>query len=97
MYKMIQGLYDQDVLPRFEMRENVVSRTNRRHSKQIYISSCEKEVRANFFINRVAPVWNGLTQEVVDAPSVDTFKKRLDRLWENHPMKYDYTESVLNF
>ena len=42
MYKMIHGLYDQDVLPHFEMRENVVSRTKRKHSKQIFFSSCEK-------------------------------------------------------
>ena len=97
VFKMLNGMYDEDVLPRFEMREDVVSRTNRKHSQQIYITRCNKEVRAQFFTKRVAPVWNGLSQEVVDSPSVDTFKKRLDKFWDEHPMKYDYTESVFNF
>ena len=98
MYKMITGIYDEEVLPRFDLRDSIVasSMNNRGHNKQIYITRSKKEVRANFFTKRVAPVWNGLTQHVVDAPSVDSFKNRLDKFWENHPMKFDYKQSVFS-
>ena len=87
-----------EVLPRFDLRDSIVasSMNNRGHNKQIFISRSKKEVRANFFTKRVAPVWNGLTQHVVDAPSVDSFKNRLDKFWENHPMKFDYKQSVFS-
>ena len=98
LYKMLNGQYDQEVLPHFDMRSDIVtnSRNIRNHSKQLFITRSSQDVRANFFTKRVAPVWNGLTQNVVDAPSVDCFKKRLDALWSNHPMKYDYTKSVFD-
>ena len=35
-------------------------------------------VRHNFFNNRVAPIWNRLPNHVTSAPSVNSFKARLD-------------------
>ena len=96
MYKMINGLYDEDVIPRFDLREDVVSRDNRKHSKQLFITRSNKDVRTYYFTKRVAPVWNGLTEEIVSAPSVDCFKRNLDVFWDNHPMKYDYKQSVFS-
>ena len=63
----------------------------------MFITKSKKDVRANYFTKRVAPLWNKLSQKVVDSPSVDCFKKNLDELWENHPLKYDYEECVFNF
>ena len=94
MYKMIHGMYDKDVLPFFDLREDVVSTVNRRHSKQIFITRSAKDVRSNYYTKRVAPVWNELTEEIVSAPSVDSFKRRLDEHWKDHPMKYDHTIPV---
>ena len=37
-YKMLTDVYDKDIIPKFEMRNQIVSenRANRRHSEQIY-------------------------------------------------------------
>ena len=94
IYKMLNGLYDEDVIPSIELRRDQVERSNRGHLKQIFISRSNTDLRANYFTRRVAPVWNGLTEDIVSAVSVDSFKKKLDKFWEDHPMKYDYTESV---
>jgi hypothetical protein len=37
-------------------------------------------IRGHFFTNMVTKTWNSLPQSVVDAPSVNTFKNRLDKL-----------------
>jgi len=39
--------------------------------------------RNNFFTMRVVKHWNGLSREVVDAPSVAAFKARLDGALSN--------------
>ena len=39
--------------------------------------------RKKFFTMRVVKHWNGLTRKAVDAPSLETFKVRLDRALSN--------------
>ena len=67
LYKMIHGIYDNDILPRFDLRKNVVRRNNtvRKHSKQIFITRSNKELPANFFTICAATVWNSLSGVVL--------------------------------
>ncbi len=51
----------------------------RGHSLKIRGRPFRTEMRRNFFTQRVVAVWNYLPQRAVEAQSLDSFKKELDR------------------
>ena len=52
------------------------SRGKRKQYRREIVKNCDK--RHFFFTNRVVNDWNMLPDSVVDAPSVEAFKNRLD-------------------
>ncbi|KFR03741.1 hypothetical protein N306_03091, partial [Opisthocomus hoazin] len=44
---------------------------------------CRLDIRKKFFTMRVVEHWHRLPSEAVDAPSLETFKARLDRTLSN--------------
>ena len=53
----------------------------RGHSLKLYVNRSRLNCRKYFFSQRSVGEWNRLPQQVVDAPSVNAFKNRLDRFW----------------
>ena len=50
---------------------------------KLFKPRCHTTVRQNFFSLRIVNEWNKLPQDVVEAPSTNTFKNRLDRHWHD--------------
>jgi len=50
------------------------------HTKEIVKSHCHTDARLCFFSLRVINRWNSLSQEIVDAPSANAFKRHLQSL-----------------
>ena len=45
----------------------------------------------------LAPVaWNNLPDSVVESDTINTFKKRLDNHWKDHPLIYDFLATTPN-
>ncbi|PJE77979.1 hypothetical protein CI610_03094 [invertebrate metagenome] len=61
----------------------------RGHSKKLFKKTCKKQKTPNYFSNRVVLNWNSLPECVVSAPSVNSFKDRLNKHWRNQPLKFE--------
>ena len=64
----------------------------RGHSHKVFKERAVSSARRNFFSCRVTELWNELPESVVTAPSIDSFKQRLDdfRLDDNRDWLYDF-------
>ena len=76
MYKIFQDLDDIDkgILPMatYKGTRNQGNKLYRRYSKS--------NIRKHTFTNRVVQEWNNLPKEVKEAPTLNTFKNRLDKI-----------------
>jgi len=55
----------------------------RGHSLKLFLPRCSTTVRKTFFSTRVVSYWNALPQHAIEAPSVNSFKNRLDKHWSD--------------
>jgi len=74
-FQYLKGAYRKD-------EDNVFSKacsdSTRSNGFKLRKGRCRLAIRKNFFTKRVVKHWNGLTREVVEAPSLETLKVRLD-------------------
>ena len=85
VYKYMHGHYDTKS-PSLDQNED---KTTRGHSLKLAKKRPRINIRGNYFGIRTVNMWNDLPESVVTAPSVDAFKGRLDRHWQNLPSVYD--------
>ena len=87
VYKYLHGFYKVS-RPGFHIVRNVM-RSTRGNSLKLLKPRHRLNVRGSHFANRVVNLWNSLPDNVVTAPSVDSFKRRLDKVWAALPSMYD--------
>ena len=61
----------------------------RGHDYKLTKRDCHSHARLSFFSFRVVTSWNNLPSDVVSAPSLNTFKGRLDKYWGHHCYSLD--------
>ena len=78
VYKYIHGYYtvNDDII---KVDEDI---TRRWHSDKLKKNYCRASIRKQFFSFRIVNAWNGLSEDVVSSPSVNSFKSRLDKVWK---------------
>ena len=91
VYKMLNNHYDDEI--EIPLKRSANTRGNLPRSK-LSKSKISKDIRANFFSNRVVNFWNGLPISVTQAPSVKSFERRLDKYWTKFDIKYDFDKCL---
>ena len=77
-YKILKQHYDLDPSTFFTLN----TATTRGHSLKLFKERSRLLVRQNFFTNRIVNLWNSLPDFIISAPTVATFKLRLDNFWK---------------
>ena len=85
LHKYLSGLYD-TTRPQFEPH---IGRDTRGNSRRMAKHHTRLDIRRTFFSERVVSIWNSLPESVVTAPSLNSFKNRLDAHWANHAGLYN--------
>ena len=81
MYKIIN---DQVRLDSYKLFTPLPTSASRGHDQRIFKCHATKRARTNSFSQRIVNDWNGLPNHVITAPTMNTFKERLDKHWKNH-------------
>ena len=93
MYKHVNTYDSSTTAPSFQRR----FWPNRNHEFQVHKPIPKDGIRgiqANSFHYRIPTIWNHLPKSVVNAKSLDSFKTKLDKVWENQPIKFDYRATL---
>ena len=83
-YKYMHHLYSVDGTNLLPIHDSSSAMTTRGHSYKLKKRFCHIQLRAKFFSMRVVDIWNSLPEDIVSAPSVESFKGKLDRHWKNY-------------
>ena len=86
VYKYMYNIYDVDTSSLLDRDQDSHTRGHPYKLKKVY---CRTETRHAFFSLRVVDTWNGLPERVVTAPSLNSFKNRLDKVWTSYRYKTD--------
>ena len=86
-YKILTNKYDVDPTIFFSLSNNTRTRG---HCLKLEKTRTSSARLAHWFSHRVVNYWNSLPEHIVTAPSLNTFKNRLDKYWSDHPLKYNY-------
>jgi hypothetical protein len=81
LHKYMHGIYKTS-RPQFECHSG---RETRGNSLKLAKHHCRLTVRSNFFCKRVVSTWNNLPDSVVQAPTINALKNRLDAHWASFP------------
>jgi len=74
MYKLMHNIDKVDKSNRFQIITNQV----RGHCFKYFKEITRQQHRENFFFNRTANLWNALPSDIVQAPTVNSFKAGID-------------------
>ena len=81
MYKIVKGLVRVDLKELFNPMEFTKTRGHQFH---VHKGKAIKVQRSTSFSQRVINDWNSLPTSVIEAPTLNTFKNRLDEHWKHH-------------
>ena len=93
VYKMLSGIYD----PSLPILLDLVHDSRTRGNCLKIAKQARTNLRQNSFTFRVVNAWNSLPDCVVTAPSLNSFKNRLDRAWKDHPWRLNFESEIGNY
>ena len=86
VYKILNNI---DLVDKEKLFTITEYRQTRGHPYKLFNRRSRLNIRANSYGNRVVNSWNALPEKVVNAPSLNAFKSRLNKHWYGYPNKVE--------
>jgi len=87
MFKMATGISDPNAVPPMtRVSEDIATRG---HSHKLRRPISKTTLGHNRFTSRIVNDWNSLPSDIVESPTLNTFKNRLDKYFEDDPTVFD--------
>ena len=81
VYKILNGKYDQDACTILKLWKDMAPRSSiRGNSLKLYPQRARTQLRK---------YWNSLQEKIVTSKTLNTFKNRLDKYWEDQDLVYE--------
>ena len=94
-YKLLNNIYDKNTTNFLLTKQQTTNRISPRgHELQLAHQRSTTKLRQNNFSIRIINTWNSLTNEIVTAPTLNTFKNRLDKHWRNQNVLYNHKTAL---
>jgi hypothetical protein len=90
-FKIINNIYDPEACPTLQ---HAAYLSTRGHGNKLFKMHSVKNIRKYSFSCRIVDVWNSLPAHVIQAPSVNAFKNRLDRHWQHQDLITNYRAKI---
>ena len=94
VFKITKWFYDTQCVPSLNVKNEI--RRTRGHSLQLQTGRPRLELTKKSFCHSIIPVWNSLSQEVMDSSTINQFKNRLDRYWSEKKCKFGFHYNILD-
>src|SRR6266536_355553 len=91
MFKMQTGKYDKELTLKLT---SIDSNRTRGNAMKLEIERAKYDIRKYSFSVRSAKLWNSLPDSVIKAETINLFKNRLDKFWEDQEFKYDHKADI---
>jgi len=91
VFKITHDLYDPVVSLNLAYHSGTITRGNK---YKLINPRFHYDLRKYYFSARIVNTLNSLPNHVVDVSSVNVFKARLDRLWMDLDVKFDFTADL---
>lgn len=90
VYKYLHGFYWVDAEKLLPLCKDTRTRG---HQYKLQSINCNTRSRLHFFTQRIVNKWNNLSNKTVTATSVNSFKNRIDKEWQEKDGKYNFNSS----
>ena len=95
VYKIMNEIFDKNVTTILKTRLESADRTSPRgHKYQLYIERVNKNIRKLNVSIIIINIWNSLSREVAEAPSINSFRNHLDKYWRDQDIVFNYKAKV---
>jgi len=92
VFKIVHDFYHLEAAVKLYFSTFSITRGNK---YKLQKSSCHYYIRKYSFSSRVVNMWNSLSNDMVEADTINNFKNCLDKYWSNQGVLFNFNANLI--